>query len=252
MANVSVSGGQVKTPVGSAPIVPLVALGIGIYLWWFSLHYFRKRTASGGVLWPTAPVKALLTNTSVQLSTSLSPDEQAVETSASQLAAAQQQLTAQQGVTPGTGQSNPNALGQAVASGAGSGGSLVATGSAATNQSLAKMLAISMGLSSWTTGTEWSDWVKLWNQESGWDNTADNPTSGAYGIAQALGHGTSGTAGTGGRNEYGAEYGLTTEEAVQANDGNARYQIVWGIGYIQSTYGSPSAAWAHEVADNWY
>jgi len=33
---------------------------------------------------------------------------------------------------------------------------------------------------------------------------------------------------------------------------NATTQITWGVEYIQATYGSPQAAWAHEVAFNWY
>lgn len=99
--------------------------------------------------------------------------------------------------------------------------------------------------------------MKLWNQESGWRQDAYNTSSGAFGIAQALNHGTPGSAGTeevGGvkHDEYGAEYGLTTAEAVDANNGSAREQILWGIGYIASRYGDPSTAWAHEVSHNWY
>lgn len=33
---------------------------------------------------------------------------------------------------------------------------------------------------------------------------------------------------------------------------SARTQILWGLGYIKSRYGSPSAAWAHEAAHGWY
>jgi hypothetical protein len=33
---------------------------------------------------------------------------------------------------------------------------------------------------------------------------------------------------------------------------NAATQIRWGLGYIKGRYGSPLAAWAHEVANNWY
>jgi resuscitation-promoting factor RpfB len=126
------------------------------------------------------------------------------------------------------------------------------SGSASANQSLARQIASAMGLSSWTTGQEWSDWVSLWNQESGWSATATNPGSGAYGIAQALGHGTgTATEGASGGNEYGG-YGVSTSVAQQANSGDAAAQITWGIAYILATYGSPSAAWAHEQANNWY
>jgi hypothetical protein len=33
---------------------------------------------------------------------------------------------------------------------------------------------------------------------------------------------------------------------------NPATQIRWGLGYIQSVYGSPCAAWSHEQADGWY
>jgi len=123
-------------------------------------------------------------------------------------------------------------------------------GSASVNQGIAKMLAIANCHPTWVVDPDWSDWVDLWNQESGWNQNATNPSSGAYGIAQALGHGTAGSAGS--HDEYGASYGLTTAEAVAANNGNASDQILWGIGYIGATYGSPSAAWAHETANGWY
>jgi hypothetical protein len=104
-----------------------------------------------------------------------------------------------------------------------------ASPSASANQALAKSLATSMGYSSWTTGQEWSDWVSLWNQESGWSITAANPSSNARGIAQNI-------------NGYGSDY----------EEGNATSQITWGIDYIASRYGSPSLAWAHEQENNWY
>lgn len=106
--------------------------------------------------------------------------------------------------------------------------------SAAANQAIAKVLAAPYG---WSTGQQWADLVSLWNQESGWSNTARNASSGAYGIAQALGHGPT--------NQY---------PAGPANPptSSATAQISWGLSYIQSTYGSPSAAWAHERSAGWY
>jgi len=70
--------------------------------------------------------------------------------------------------------------------------------------------------------------IPLWNQESGWNAYAVNPSSGAYGIPQSLGHGH--------------PYAL----------GDYKNQIIWGLNYIRSVYGSPAAAWAHEQAYNWY
>lgn len=82
-------------------------------------------------------------------------------------------------------------------------------------------------------GGEFGCLLKLWTQESSWMTDATNPSSGAYGIAQALPPSKYYTAG----NDW-----LT----------NYRTQINWGLGYIQSRYGSPCNAWGHEVANNWY
>lgn len=70
--------------------------------------------------------------------------------------------------------------------------------------------------------------VPLWNQESGWNAYAVNPSSGAYGIPQSLGHGH--------------PYAL----------GDYKNQVIWGLNYIRERYGSPAGAWAHEQAYNWY
>jgi hypothetical protein len=74
---------------------------------------------------------------------------------------------------------------------------------------------------------------ELWTRESGWDVTATNPTSGAYGIPQSLPAIKMATAGADWR----------TDPVTQ---------IRWGLSYIDAVYGSPCAAWAHEVAHNWY
>ena len=73
----------------------------------------------------------------------------------------------------------------------------------------------------------------LWNRESGWDVHASNPSSGAYGIPQAL------------PGSKMAEYGSDWES-------NPATQIEWGLHYIQARYGSPCGAWSHSQADGWY
>jgi hypothetical protein len=73
----------------------------------------------------------------------------------------------------------------------------------------------------------------LWEHESGWTVTAENPTSGAYGIPQSLPAAQMASAG--------ADWQT-----------NAATQIRWGLTYIQGRYGSPCGAWAHEESDNWY
>lgn len=103
----------------------------------------------------------------------------------------------------------------------------------------------------WGAGGQWNALTHILAAESGGSATAKNPSSGALGLAQALGHGTGCSAGTLG-NEYGPQFGLSCAQAQQANSGSAVQQARWMIGYIKSTYGSPSAAWQHEQANNWY
>jgi resuscitation-promoting factor RpfB len=102
------------------------------------------------------------------------------------------------------------------------------------NVALGQRLAGAYG---WGSGPQWDCLYALWQRESGWSATAENPRSGAYGIAQALGHGPT--------NQY---------PAGPANPpvSSAPAQIGWGLGYIDGTYGKPCAAWAHEQADSWY
>ena len=45
-----------KTPVGDAPVIPVVGLLVGGYLAWFGIHYWRQ-----DVKWPSDPVKGVLT-----------------------------------------------------------------------------------------------------------------------------------------------------------------------------------------------
>jgi hypothetical protein len=75
--------------------------------------------------------------------------------------------------------------------------------------------------------------VSLWNAESGWDVHASNPSSGAYGIPQAL-------------------PGSKMASAGADWESNAATQIRWGLGYIKADYGSPCGAWAQEQAQGWY
>ena len=76
--------------------------------------------------------------------------------------------------------------------------------------------------------------IPLWNNESGWNLYASNPSSGAYGIPQALPGDKMAAAGADWQTD-------------------ADTQIRWGLGlYIKPVYGTPCAAWAHEEADGWY
>ncbi|WP_127479990.1 lytic transglycosylase domain-containing protein [Nocardioides pantholopis] len=73
----------------------------------------------------------------------------------------------------------------------------------------------------------------LWTKESNWTVDADNPTSSAYGIPQALPGSKMASAGS--------------DWAT-----NPVTQIRWGLGYIEDRYGSPCSAWAHSQSHNWY
>lgn len=115
-------------------------------------------------------------------------------------------------------------------------------------QNIAKLLLSRFGWGS----NEFAPLVNLWNRESSWNPHARNPTSGAFGIAQALGHGTGCSRASDGTNEYGNQYGLSCSDAQAANGGSALQQIRWGLGYIRSRYGSPAAAWLHEQRFGWY
>ena len=118
--------------------------------------------------------------------------------------------------------------------GQGSGGkaSKVSTaggGSNSANKALAQKMAKEMY--GWS-GSQWSQGLlPLWTQESGFNNTAQNPTSTAFGIAQFL-------------NSTWGPYGPKTS--------NPGMQIKYGLEYIHGRYGSPLGAEAHERAYNWY
>jgi len=84
----------------------------------------------------------------------------------------------------------------------------------------------------WAAG-QFSCLDPLWTRESGWNPYARNPRSGAYGIPQALPGSKMATAGGDWRT-------------------NPATQISWGLGYIKSRYGSPSAAWSYWQNHGWY
>jgi hypothetical protein len=70
-------------------------------------------------------------------------------------------------------------------------------------------------------------------RESKWDINATNPSSGAYGIPQAL---------------------PGSKMATIAGDWrtNPATQIIWGIEYMKDRYGSPCSAWGFKASHGWY
>jgi hypothetical protein len=73
----------------------------------------------------------------------------------------------------------------------------------------------------------------LWTRESGWNPSASNPSSGAYGIPQSL-------------------PGSKMASAGADWQTNPATQIEWGLGYIRDSYGSPCGAWGHSESYGWY
>ncbi|GAB2598155.1 hypothetical protein Aab01nite_74010 [Paractinoplanes abujensis] len=67
---------------------------------------------------------------------------------------------------------------------------------------------------------------KLWKHESGWNYKAENKSSGAYGIPQALP----------GRKMASAGADWKTNPATQ---------IKWGLGYVKGRYDTPCGAWQY-------
>jgi hypothetical protein len=96
-------------------------------------------------------------------------------------------------------------------------------------QTIAEALLPKFGFSS----SQMSCLVPLWMGESGWRWNAENASSGAYGIPQALPGSKMASAGADWR----------TDPATQ---------IEWGLTYIRDSYGSPCGAWGFKQSHGWY
>ncbi|MFF8842712.1 transglycosylase SLT domain-containing protein [Streptomyces sp. NPDC015127] len=71
------------------------------------------------------------------------------------------------------------------------------------------------------------------DHESSWNYRASNPSSGAYGLVQAL-------------------PGSKMASAGADWQTNPATQIKWGLNYMDSRYGSPCGAWSFWQANHWY
>lgn len=71
------------------------------------------------------------------------------------------------------------------------------------------------------------------NHESTWNYRATNPSSGAYGLVQAL-------------------PGSKMSSAGADWQTNPATQIKWGLSYMNASYGSPCGAWSFWQANHWY
>ncbi len=73
----------------------------------------------------------------------------------------------------------------------------------------------------------------LFTRESHWNPFASNSVTGAYGIPQAL-------------------PGIKMAAAGADWRTNPVTQVKWGLSYIVGSYGTPCAAWTHELSAGWY
>jgi hypothetical protein len=96
----------------------------------------------------------------------------------------------------------------------------------------ARVLMVDQG---WTSDSQYNCLVNLWTGESDWRWNAENPSSGAYGIVQALPGRKMATMGSDWRT-------------------NPITQMKWGMWYIKMSYGNPCNAWSTWQArsPHWY
>jgi hypothetical protein len=80
---------------------------------------------------------------------------------------------------------------------------------------------------------EFQCFSKIVQHESGWNHTATNASSGAYGLVQALPGNKMASAGSDWKT-------------------NAATQIKWGVDYMKDRYGSPCGAWDFWQSNGWY
>jgi hypothetical protein len=70
-------------------------------------------------------------------------------------------------------------------------------------------------------------------RESMWDTYAENASSGAYGIPQALPASK--------LSKFGSDWRT-----------NPATQILWGLDYVKDRYGTPCSAWGFKSSHGWY
>ncbi|MER7177360.1 transglycosylase SLT domain-containing protein [Streptomyces mesophilus] len=80
---------------------------------------------------------------------------------------------------------------------------------------------------------QYNAFSQIVSRESGWNHTASNASSGAYGLVQALPGSKMASAG--------ADWKT-----------NPATQIKWGLDYMNSRYGSPVGAWNFWQQHHWY
>lgn len=121
-----------------------------------------------------------------------------------------------------------NSVSSTTASGTGSSPKATGNNSKSHLQAYAKAL---LGKYGWSN--QWEQFNALEMSEAGWNVTATNKSSGAYGLAQALPASK--------YNSAGKDWKTSGET-----------QLRWMMDYIQDRYKSPAAAWSFHQKNNWY
>ncbi len=103
--------------------------------------------------------------------------------------------------------------------------------SATTDYSLSGVQALARSIIG--DGAQFQCFSNIVSRESGWDIHATNPSTGAYGLVQAL-------------------PGSKMASAGSDWQTNPATQIKWGLSYMDGRYGSPCGAWQFWQANSWY
>ncbi len=106
----------------------------------------------------------------------------------------------------------------------------IASFSAQSSYTVAEVQAIARQL---VPADQYQCFSNIVNHESTWNYKAQNASSGAYGLVQAL-------------------PGSKMASAGADWQTNPATQIKWGLGYMDDRYGSPCGAWSFWQANNWY
>ncbi|MEV6587553.1 transglycosylase SLT domain-containing protein [Streptomyces acidicola] len=104
------------------------------------------------------------------------------------------------------------------------------TASASKSYSVAEVQAMAKQV---VAADQWTCFSNIVTHESTWNYKAVNPSSGAYGLFQAL-------------------PGSKMSSVGSDWQTNPATQIKWGLNYMDSRYGSPCEAWSFWQANNWY
>ena len=82
----------------------------------------------------------------------------------------------------------------------------------------------------WGEG-QWEAFWIICQKESGWNVTAQNPKSSAYGLCQTM---------------------LSLHDVVGNFMTDGKAQLEWCVDYISERYGSPLEAWNFHLQNNWF